>query len=220
MPIPFTFNEELHICHDLHGQFIPSCTQVLDAQCLSFNFRKYVKPDLLDRRNKIGKEVHAFTDIFDAHSSIDPTWMTSDTAGFFESWIGLRRLSGFVPQRWSVRRCELVNGLAVTGETDKEGFIGKHSCIIDLKTGASSSDSWGVQLASYELLKYQSVRVGRELRFVAQLNADGSPGQLIEFGEVSKVDGTSYAQTFLAALHCTHWALKRNYISERDFIAA
>lgn len=218
MPIPFTFDEALHICRDMKGNFVPSVSQVLEANHLSFPFRKFVDEDLLDRRSKIGTEVHRLTDIHDEYGDIDPTFLTDDTAGYVESWIGLKRLSGFIPQRWSVRRCEAINGLPLTGETDSEGTVGRNEIIIDKKTGSSASDSWGFQLAPYEMLRYQSPKIGRVIRAVAHLQKDGSPGKLIEYGNHSKIDGVHYGDTFLAALHNTYVALRRGHLSERDFI--
>lgn len=196
---------------------MPSVTQVLEAMHLSFDFRKFVEPDLLDRRSLIGTQVHNLTDIYDKYGDIDPTFLSVDTHGYVESYIGFRRISGFVPQSWSVRRCELIGGLTLTGESDKEGLLNNMPAIIDLKTGIKS-DSHGLQIGAYEMLRFRSARIGRVVRAMLHLNADGSPGKLQEYGEHSSVDGTSYADTFLAALHCTHFALRRGYLTEQDFI--
>lgn len=220
MPDPFVWDEENHIARTPSGLFIPTSTQVMECQHLSFDFRKWVEPDLLDRRSKIGKDVHYLADIHNKYGAVDPTWLSLDTAGFLQSWIEFKRLAGFVPQQWSVRLCETVNGLQWTGEFDQFGMIGKYPALLDLKTGSSKSDSWGFQLASYEMLKFRSPRIGRIIRAVAHLNANGSPGKLIEFPETSPVDGVAYADTFMAALHTTHVALRRGYLSEKDFLKA
>lgn len=225
MPDKFTFDEEMHLCRNESGLFVPSSTQVMEVQHLSTDFDKLIQRgtltrDALDRRGRIGKEVHQFTDFHDRYGSIDPSWLNLDNAGFVESWIGFKRISGFVPVEWSTRYCETVNGLQWTGELDNYGLLNGRPAIIDKKTSTSSSDSWGVQLSSYEMLRFRSNRIGRVVRAVAKLNADGKPGKLVEFGERSKIDGTSYSETFLAALYCTHWSLRRGYLSERDFIDA
>lgn len=218
MALPFTFDEETHICRDLKtGLFIPTVSQVNSYAKLSFDYRKLPDQENLSRRSKIGTAVHNLTDIFDAHGDIDPSWLDVDTGGYVESYIWLRERSGFAPVRWSTRRCELINGLPLSGETDKEGMIGKHEAIVDLKTGTTKDEAWGFQLAPYEMLKFQSSRIGRVLRLVAWLHRDGSPGEFIEYGEFSKVDGISYADTFLAALHSIHAAIRRGNVTERDF---
>ena|ERR1700679_1144364 len=218
MPIPFTFDATTHICRDLQGRWIPTVSQVQEAMHLSFDFRKHVDGDLLDRRSLIGTQVHDLTDLHDKYGDVDPGWLTEDTAGYLESYASFKRISDFVPRQWSTRRCELINGLALSGETDKEGLLGKHEAIIDLKTGTTVSDGWGFQTNGYEMLKYRSPKVGRVIRAVAHLQRDGSPGKLVEFGEFSLVDGISYADTFLAGLHCMHAAIRRGYLTERDFI--
>lgn len=223
MPDPFTFDESTHICHNERGEFVPSSTQIIESMNLSTNFDRLIQRgtitrDLLDRRGRIGKEGHAFSDFHDKYGSIDPSWLNIDNAGFVESWIGFKRISGFIPQEWSVRYCETINGLQFTGELDNFGLLNGKPAILDKKTSSSRSDSWGLQLSSYEMLRFRSTRVGRVIRGVVHLNVDGKPGKLIEYGEFSPVDGISYPQTFLAALHCVHAALRRGYLTERDFI--
>lgn len=221
MSIEFTFDSKLHICRGFDGKFIPTTTQVMELVGISPSFktmvaRGIIKQDTLDRRSWIGREVHDLTDTDDQDGGVPETWLTEDTAGYVESWRGFKRLTGFVPRVWSIRRTELINGLPVSGETDCEGFLGKHEAIIDKKTGATASDSWGIQLANYEQLKYRSAKIGRVIRAVAHLQKDGSPGKLVEYGDTSPIDGIHYGDAFLAALHCVHAGIRRGYITERD----
>lgn len=216
MPEPFIWDEANHIARTPDGYWIPSTTQVLELQHLSFNFQRFVAADVLDRRSKIGTEVHNLTDTYDEDGEVSPLWLTEETEGYLQSWIELRRISGFVPRQWSIRRCERINGMLVTGESDKEGTLGKHEAIIDLKTGSSASDSWGFQLASYEQLRFRSPKIGRVIRAVAHLQADGSPGKLLEYPDCSPIDGAHYGDAFLAALHCTHIAIRRGFLTEYD----
>ena len=225
MPILHTFDSDLHICRDMQGRFIPSVSQINECQSLSFPFRKMVERgimdgDMLDRRSRIGTEVHNLTDIYDQYKDIDPSFLSMETHGYVESYIGFLNMSGFVPQKWSWRLCEEINGLPLTGEIDKYGMLGKYPAIIDLKTGSTKSDSWGFQLAPYEFLMYRSAKIGRVIRAVAHLQPDGSPGKLIEFGDTSPIDGVHYGDTFLAALHTAHAALRRGHLSEQDFMDA
>jgi hypothetical protein len=218
VPIPHTFDEELHICRALDGTFIPSCTQIMEAQRLSFDFRRYVQPDALDRCRVIGKEVHALTDTFDIDGEVPETWLRPETEGYVESWKGLVRMAGIVVQECSVRMCEAINGFPVTGELDKYVLIrAKYPAIIDLKTGVKD-DSHGVQVSIYEMLRFRSPKIGRLIRAVAQLNEDGSPGRLIEFPEASPLDGMLYAETALCAIQNVYFRLRRGLLSERDFI--
>jgi hypothetical protein len=218
MPLPFTFDDRLHICRLMDGSFVPSVTQVMSAQGLSFNFQRYVQPDALDRCRALGTDVHALTDTLDQDGEIPDTWLTEQTAGYVESWRGFKRISGFVPSEWSVRMCEAINGFPLTGELDKYGMIGRYPAIVDIKTGARD-DTHGVQTAAYEMLRFRSAKIGRLIRGVAQLFEDGSPGKLIEYPENSPMDGLSYADTFLSALQNVHYRLRRGRLSERDFIS-
>ena len=53
-----TFDKERHLCFTEAGLWMPSTTQVIQAQGLSPDFKKYVAEDVLDRSCKIGTEVH------------------------------------------------------------------------------------------------------------------------------------------------------------------
>lgn len=218
MPIPFVFDDALHLCrHADTGLFIPSATQVMDAQRISFDFKRFVEPDTLDRTRRVGSEVHDLTDTLDKDGEIPETWLTEETAGYVESWRKFKATARFEPSEWSVRMCEAINGFPLTGELDNYGLIaGKYPAIIDKKSGGSA-DSHGVQLAFYEMLRFRSPRIGRLIRAVAQLKADGSCGRLIEYPETSPVDGLSYAETALCALQNVHWRLRRGYLREEDF---
>lgn len=218
MAIEYTFDEELHLCRDLKGNIIPTVSQCMAFAGISFDFKRFVDPEVLDFRSALGTEVHKLTDYHDEFGAVDDSWLNQDNAGYLESWVGLKRISGIKPIRWSTRRTELVNGLPVSGETDKEMLLNGHPCIIDLKTGSAKSDSWGVQLAGYEQIKYRSTRIGREIRAVAWLKRDGSPAQLIEYGERSPVDGDHYGERFLMALSETHYRLRRGLLTEYDFL--
>lgn len=189
----------------------------MDAQRISFDFQRYVEPDKLERRRAIGSEVHDLTDTLDQDGEVPPTWLTEETEGYVESWRKFKVTARFVPSEWSVRMCDAINGYPVTGELDNFGLIaGKHPAIVDKKSGVSS-DSHGVQLAGYEMLRFRSPRIGRVIRAVAQLNADGSCGKLVEYGETSPLDGMSYADTFLCALQNVHWRIRRGFLREEDF---
>jgi hypothetical protein len=221
LPLAYCWNEDLHLATTLDGKLIPTVTQVLELARLSPSFKTMVKrgvilQETLDRRCTIGKDVHDLTDFDDQEGYVPDTWLTEETAGYVESWRGFKRLTGFKPTAWSIRRCELINGLSLTGESDAEGFIGKHPAIIDKKTGSVASDSWGLQTSGYEMLRYRSPKIGRVIRAVAWLQKDGSPGKLIEYGETSPIDGIHYGDAFLAALHCVHAGIRRGYISELD----
>jgi hypothetical protein len=209
----YTFDEATHICRDENGTLIPSATQILRVQGLSTDFLRYVEEERLNRKSKIGRDVHWMSDIYDEHADIDRNWLTSETAGFFESWVGFRRISGFVPQRWSTRLYPSLNGFRYTMEFDKEGMIGRMPAIIDLKTGTGKPASWGYQLGAYEMGITGVPRLGRYIRAVCQLYEDGKPGRLI-FYENHQDD----AQQFLSALCNCSKRIETGSLKVTDFV--
>lgn len=228
MPIAFTFDEALHLCrHATTEVWIPSVTQAITLSNLGPNFRELVRRRIITREQLghsqwLGKEVHDLTDVHDQDGEVNPLWLTDQTSGFLLSWEKFKDLTKFVPERWSVRRTELINGLPLTGESDKEGhlLVGRKrvSAMVDVKTGSSKSDSWGFQTNAYEMLKYRSIQTGREAKIVAHLQADGSCAKVYEYGEFSPIDGISYADTFLAGLHTVHAGIRRGNITEMDVL--
>jgi hypothetical protein len=226
MSIPYSFDHVNHICYDTRdGSWVPTVSQVIELAGIGPSFKTMVKrgiilQDTLDRRSWIGREVHDHTDTLDQDGELNPLHLCDETRGYVDSWQGFKRDTGFIPTAWSVRRCELIAGMPLSGETDCEGtFPGPHGqripAIVDKKTGSSASDSWGFQCSGYEMLKFTSPKIGRILRVVAHLKKDGSPGRAIEYKDVSPIDGVHYGDGFLAALHCVHIGIRRGYLSER-----
>ena len=152
--------------------------------------------DLIDRKSKLGTEVHDLTDMYDEFGGYDPSWLTPESEGYCASWVGFREMSGFVPVYNSHRFLATVNGMRFTGEIDNFGLLGgKYPAMLDKKCSEMSPPSWGYQLGGYELGYFRSPRCGRVIRAVVRLKSDGSPGQLIEYK-----DHENDAQQFLAAL--------------------
>jgi hypothetical protein len=227
--IPFSFDPVEHVCYEIpSGDWIPSSTQIIELAGIGPSFKKLVERGILDRNHLdrrcwIGREVHDLTDTLDQDGELNPLHVTPDLEGYIASWEGFKRMTGFIPTAWSIRRCEMIAGMRLTGECDVEGsFPGPRqtriSAIVDKKTGSSASDSWGFQVCSYEMLKFASPKIGRLLRVVAHLKADGSPGRAITYGDNSPIDGVHYGDAFLAALHCVDIGIRRGYLSERDVV--
>lgn len=195
MPLPsepFTFDDVLHLCRDQAGLWVPSVTQIIEAQGLGTDWDEVALRigrgdidagmDKIDRKSKLGTEVHDLTDTFDEYGEVDPSWLNHDNEGYLRSWIGFRQMSGFVPVHNSHRFLASVSGMRYTGEIDNFGLLqGKYPAILDKKCSEMKPHSWGYQLAGYESGWYRSPRIGRVIRAVVRLKADGSPGQLVEY---------------------------------------
>jgi hypothetical protein len=191
---PFTFDPARHLCLDARGEWIPSVTQILEAQGLSCDF-SMVDPEYLEWKSRLGSEVHELTDIYDLTGDVDPGWLHSDNEGYYRSWIGFREMSGFVPEHVSYRRVSKVNGMRYTMELDKIGMLGKYPAILDLKCSEMDPPSWRYQTGAYEMGFFEAPRCGRVIRGNVRLKKDGSPGRLVEHK-----DHGNDAQQFLCAL--------------------
>lgn len=193
-PLPsefFTFDPILHVCRDANGIWCPSVTQIIEAQGLGTNWDEVAfrigrgniatGMDLIDRKSKLGSEVHDLTDMYDEFGGFDPSWLTPESEGYCASWAGFREMSGFVPVYNSYRFLATVNGMRFTGEIDNFGLLqGKYPAMLDKKCSETKPPSWAYQLAFYEMGWFRSPRCGRVIRANVRLKADGSPGQLIE----------------------------------------
>lgn len=209
----FTFDRERHICRDMKGNWIISNTQILEAQGLTTDWDEVAQRigrDRLDRKTKLGTEVHDLTDMYDEFGGYDPSWLTTENEGYCESWAGFRRMSGFVPIYNSVRRVALVNGMRYTMEVDNFGLLhGKYPALLDKKCSEMNPPGWGLQLAGYECGWFNSPRCGRVIRANVRLKADGSPGRLIEH----KNHDHDAAQ-YLAALTNVTWRIQHGLLKE------
>lgn len=189
-----TFEPINHIYKSTAGIWQPSTTQIIKEQGLGVDM-SMVDEEYLKWKSKIGTRVHHLTDVYDMNGSIDPKELTIDDDGYVESYIGFRRISGFVPKRVSFRHLANVNGLTYGMELDKEGHIGRYPAILDLKCSMMKPPAWGYQTAAYEMGVYGSPRCGRVIRAALRLYPDGRPGMMLPH-ENHQND----AQQFLCAL--------------------
>jgi hypothetical protein len=208
-PLPseaFTFDKELHLCRDSRGLWIPAVTQIIEAQGLGTDWEEValrigrgdaeVGRDKIDRKSKLGSDVHDLTDLYDEFGGYDPAWLTNENEGYCTSWAGFRAMSGFVPVYNSYRFVTTVNGMRFTGEIDNFGLLhGKYPALLDKKCSEMNPPSWGYQTGAYEIGWFRAPRCGRVIRGNVRLKADGSPGQLIEHR-----NHDNDAQQFMAAL--------------------
>ena len=203
---PFTFDDELHLCRDQAGLWVPTVTQIIEAQGLGTDWDEValrigrgnaeVGRDKIDRKSKLGREVHDLTDMYDEFGGYDPCWLTPESEGYCFSWAAFCKMSGFVSVHRSHRFVVVVNGMKFGGELDNFGLLqGKYPAILDKKCSEMRPPGWGYQLAGYELGWFRSPRCGRVTRAVVRLKSDGSPGQLVEYK-----DHENDAQQFMAAL--------------------
>jgi hypothetical protein len=217
---PFSFDKALHLCRDERGLWVPSVTQILDAQGLSTDWDEVALRigrgdaeagrDKIDRKSKLGSEVHDLTDMYDEFEALDPTWLRPETEGYCQSWIRFREMSGFVPVYNSYRFVATVNGMRFTGEIDNFGLLhGKYPAILDKKCSEWNPPSWGYQTGGYEIGYFRSPRVGRVIRAVVRLKADGSPGRLVEHK-----NHDNDAQQFMSALCNATERIKHGLLQE------
>jgi hypothetical protein len=216
----FTFDKELHLCRDSAGRWVPSVTQILGAQGLCTDWDVVAHRigrgdmqdgwDKIDRKSKLGSDVHDLTDLSDEFGGYDPSWLTDENHGYCASWAGFKAQSGFVSLYNSYRFVVSVNGMRFTGEIDNFGLLhGKFPALLDKKCSEMNPPSWGYQTGGYECGWFKSPRCGRVIRGNVRLKADGSPGQLIEHKNHENDAGQ-----FMAALVNVTERIKHGYLKE------
>lgn len=199
------FDEATH-SYTIEGRSVPSVTRVLDhAGLVDFSM---VQREILERKSKIGRLVHMATEYFDKG---DLDWESLDdyTRGRTEAWMNFRKDTGFTPRLIEERCVANVNGMSYGLTIDREGMMGKHETIIELKTSAAAEPWWAIQTAGYALGvpdfegKVNSPRAlfARRRRIAVQLFADG---RYKKFDYPESQD----AEVFLASLFISHWKLQ------------
>jgi hypothetical protein len=166
-----TFEEDSHT-YASGGIERPSVTATLKIAGI-YDF-SMVKPEVLDRKKRIGKNVHRWTAIYDQNGEIDETWIADDEMGYFEAWLLLRRempkLVFTAIERMQVRS---IAGILVGGTPDRIGFLAARPCVLDIKCAAVSHPGWALQTADYEMQETQLTRCGHMVRLAAQLFPNG-----------------------------------------------
>jgi hypothetical protein len=207
--IAFTFDAARHIARDASGRWIPSATQLIKAAGLGVDY-SFVDEDALSRKSAIGSAVDYFARIYDATGDLDPTWLDDSTSGFFESWRGFRRVSGFVPLKVQPpRSVTVLFGLPYTWELDAIGHIGSQLYIVDRKASEVKTASHGFQTAGYEMGYFGTPILGRAIRAISRLKEDGSPGHLIPYN-----DNIGDAEMFICALKTGHRRIREGWLKE------
>lgn len=209
-----TFDEVNHLYYDEKGVWVPSCTQLITAAGFSVDLEKVAPRDALDRKSKIGTEVHWLSDIWDIHNDVDTGWLTADNSGYLKSWQELRKMEGFKVIACSEKMIATINGMQCAGEIDKkilwpDGTPG----VLDLKCSDDNPPGWRVQTAGYDIMDTGNPNLDtRRYRAVARLYDDGRPGKLLQHTRIT--DG--YA--FMNALWAATWRRENGLFSIQDVI--
>ncbi len=147
------------------GQIVPSVTQALkplDADDLA-----KVPPDVLEFARLRGTLAHKACEYFD-QGRLDESSLDPEIAGYVQSWIEFRRVTGYTPILTEHRFYHPQLGYA--GTIDSVGQYGGSLAVLDRKTSATLLPSVGPQLAAYQ----HAPGVKALRRYAIQLMADGS----------------------------------------------
>jgi hypothetical protein len=191
--VPFTFDEASHI-YAVNGMPVPNVTRMLQgAGIISF---EHVPPDVLRRKQLLGKLVHQACHFYDENDL--PERLPQEVAVRLEAYKKFRSESGYKPMRNEGRMVAVVHGMSYGMQFDSIGPLNGLPTIVDLKTGVAVEPGWGVQTAGYELGIPKPLPHPRYQRVVVQLKDDGN------YKVHTYADPTD-AQIFLACLAIATW---------------
>lgn len=136
------FREEDHT-YWLGGVQIPGVTSVLDP----YSGLDCVPKHILKRKAWLGTCVHIAAEYHDL-GVLDEDSVHSTVAPYLDQYRKFLRESGFLPEL--IEQKVHHSGLLYAGTLDRTGYLGDQRVLIDLKTSAAVSKTYGPQTAAYQ----------------------------------------------------------------------
>lgn len=166
---------ELHLYRDEAGVIVPSSTQVIAMA--GFSDFSRVKPEVLDRKRKIGSAVHRATEFIDQprHGELDWSSVHEACVGYVIAYEHAVEELDLIPTVVERAMVVTIHGMKYGVRLDRAGTTGKmHLPMIwELKCGVKDSIAWALQTASQELAIGPSPK-GKWERAALQLRKDGT----------------------------------------------
>lgn len=174
-----------HVYHDAQGRIVPGVTGIIRACGLmnSFGWNDYAR----DR----GTAVHLAIQLFE-RGTLDTETLDPVIVPYLNGWHGFKCDTGY--------ECEASEQIIFNptyryaGTLDQIGFIGRKTCVLDIKTGAAQP-WWALQTAAYNAV------AGRQERYSLELRADCT-WKLLQHTEKNDL------RIFLACLTVSGWKAK------------
>jgi hypothetical protein len=161
----FRFDEASH-AYWLGDRRLPSVTQVIAP----LSDWSSVPPALLERKRALGTAVHLACELDDA-GDLDDAETHPEVLGYVNGWRRFMSATGakvVMSERRAFHR-----RLGFAGTLDRVLLIEGQGVLVDLKTAAAPSPSWGVQLAGYQLLLEDEGEIAINMRYAVRLLPDG-----------------------------------------------
>lgn len=155
----------------VNGRRLPSVTQLIKPLYDgSFDF---VPEEVMEHKSQLGKAVHYACELHDK-GTLDVSTVMGEVAPYFEAY--LLFLKEHKP-RWTLVEQPLASSSGFAGTPDRAGSVPEYDIdfsVVDIKTVASVSAAVGVQLAGYEKLIAENLKIdGTWRRLALQLRPDG-----------------------------------------------
>jgi hypothetical protein len=218
--IPFTFDESSHIYTVKSrgiSREVPGCTRVIDSSgMVDYGF---VRPDILERKSILGREVHRVTKLYDL-KRLDFTSIDARVIPYLDSWIMFRKITGFVPEFVEEQCIAEADGMLYGMQIDAAGHSGiggrrSIETIVEKKCTVTVMPHHYVQTAGYalgwpkrigrvEIVSPMARFLGRR-RTIAQLTPRGIPN-------IFQCTDNEDAGAFLKALWISEWKRRHQEI--------
>lgn len=192
----FSYEDDTHIYRNQQGIVRPSVTQILrDAGVFDYG---HIDPQILERKRRIGSNIHRWTAVYDRESSLEQSLLAEDEIGYFQGWLRFRKESKFLLGEISQPVLRNIMGVEIGGRPDRVGYLGSTKYVVDIKTCTVRHPGWALQLALYEMLLTGIPRCGRLGRMAVQLFPDGNY-------EIFCMETPSDAGAAISALMLSAW---------------
>ena len=208
-----TFCDSPHQYRDDAGLWVPSATQVLKLQGLS----DYdgVPEDRMEVASIRGSKVHDLAKSHFRYGDVDPSWITEETAGYFDGYLKFLRETGFVPDPHWIEKgiiCK-IHHMKLGLTPDVFGKIGRDPWLVEIKCTSGVQASWSIQTGLQEMGIHGSNHVGRVRRGALQLFKDG------RYKLHPHTDHQTDEQIGIAALMLVYWRMEKGQDLEKRLAA-
>lgn len=177
--------DENHVYRDESGRVVPGVTGIIRACGLmdDHGWNDYAR----DR----GTAAHKAIELYE-RGTLDPASLDPVIAPYLDGWIAFKNNTGYESD--TLEQVIFSPIYRYAGTLDQTGFIGKHTCVLDIKTGGKQA-WWALQTAAYNAV------AKRTARYSLQITGDGT-WKLTQHKDKNDI------RVFLACLTVAGWKVK------------
>jgi len=147
--------DENHVYHTADGRVVPGVTGIIRSAGLMGDTSYYT-----EYSRERGTAVHSAIEMLE-QNDLDEATVDPVIVPYIEAWKAFKKETGYKSE--TQEQIVYNPTYQFAGTLDQTGFIGKHTCILDIKTGAHQR-WWALQTWAYNSVAKRQKRLSVELK--------------------------------------------------------